>query len=82
MENRIIQTKKLLEREKWYYAKYVENPADIPTRFDPDIDLQRWHDGAELKAVARRCYVKKVLSEISRNSRENTDAGISFFIKL
>lgn len=38
MENRIIQTKKLLEREKWYYAKYVENPADIPTRFDPDID--------------------------------------------
>ena len=34
------------------------------------------------EAVAERCSVKKVFSEISQNSQENTCAGVSFLIKL
>ena len=34
------------------------------------------------EAVVRRCSVKKVFSEISQNSRENTCARVSFLIKL
>ena len=34
------------------------------------------------KAVARRCFLKKVFLEISQNSQENTCAGVSFLIKL
>ena len=34
------------------------------------------------EAVARRCSVKKVFSEISKNSQENTCARVSFLIKL
>ena len=35
-----------------------------------------------LEAVSWRCSVKKVFLEISRNSRENTCARVSFLIKL
>ena len=34
------------------------------------------------EVVVRRCYVKKVLLEISQNSQENTCARVSFLIKL
>ena len=34
------------------------------------------------EAVARRCSIKKVLLEISQNSKENTCASVSFLIKL
>ena len=34
-----------------------------------------------LEAVAQRCFVKKVLLEISQNSQENTCARASFLIK-
>ena len=33
------------------------------------------------EAVARRCFVKKVFLEISRNSQENTCTRVSFLIK-
>ena len=33
-------------------------------------------------AVVRRCSIKKLFLEISRNSQENTCAKISFLIKL
>ena len=36
----------------------------------------------KIKAVVRRCSVKKVLLEISRNSQENTCARVSFLIKV
>ena len=35
-----------------------------------------------LEAVIQRCSVKKVLSEISENSHENTCARASFLVKL
>ena len=35
-----------------------------------------------IEAVIQRCYVKKVLLEISLNSQENTCTRISFLIKL
>ena len=35
-----------------------------------------------LEAVARRCSVKKVFLEISKNSQENTCARVSFSIRL
>ena len=35
-----------------------------------------------LEAVAQRCSVKKVFSEISQNSQENTCARVSILIKL
>ena len=35
-----------------------------------------------LEAVAQRCSVKKVFSEISQNTQENTCARVSFIIKL
>ena len=35
-----------------------------------------------MEAVVQRCYVKKVLLEISQNSQENTCARVSFLIKL
>ena len=34
------------------------------------------------KAVAQRCFVKKVFFKISQNSQENTCARVSFLIKL
>ena len=34
------------------------------------------------QAVVRRCSLKKVFLEISQNSKENTSARVSFFIKL
>ena len=34
------------------------------------------------EAVAQRCFIKKVLLEISQNSQENTCARNSFLIKL
>ena len=34
------------------------------------------------KTVARRCSVKKVFSDFSQNSRENTCTRVSFLIKL
>ena len=34
------------------------------------------------EAVVRRCFVEKVLLEISQNSQENTRAGVSCLIKL
>ena len=36
----------------------------------------------KLEAVAQRCSVKKLFSEISQNSQENTCARFSFLIKL
>ena len=35
-----------------------------------------------VEAVAQRCSVKNVLSEIWQNSQENTFARVSFLIKL
>ena len=34
------------------------------------------------EAVVRRCSVKKVFSEMSQNSQENTCARVSFLVKL
>ena len=34
------------------------------------------------KAVAQRCFIKKVFFEISQNSQENICARVSFLIKL
>ena len=34
------------------------------------------------ETVARRCSVKEVFLEISKNSQENTSARLSFLIKL
>ena len=34
------------------------------------------------KAFAERCSVKKMFTDISQDSQDNTWAGISFFIKL
>ena len=36
----------------------------------------------EVEAVAQTCSGKKVLLEISQNSRENTCARVSFLVKL
>ena len=36
----------------------------------------------KVKAVAQRCYVKKVFLEVLQNSQENTFAKVSFLIKL
>ena len=35
-----------------------------------------------IEAVARRCSVKKVILQISQNSKENTSARVSLLIKL
>ena len=35
-----------------------------------------------LETVVQKCSVKKVFSEISQNSQENTCARVSFFIKF
>ena len=35
-----------------------------------------------LNAVNPRCSVKKVFLKISQNSKENTDAGVSFLTNL
>ena len=34
------------------------------------------------EAVVKRCFVKKVFFEISKNSQENTSSRVSFSIKL
>ena len=40
------------------------------------------HGNHASEAVVQRCSVKKVLLEISQNSREHTYARVSFLIKL
>ena len=39
-------------------------------------------EGLHREAVVRRCFVKKVLLEISQNSQKNTCSRVSFLIKL
>ena len=34
------------------------------------------------EAVARRCFIQKMLLKMSQNSQENTSVGVSFLIKL
>ena len=36
----------------------------------------------DTKAVARRCYVKKVFSDVLQNSQENTSVRVSPLVKL
>ena len=48
-----------------------------------NISGMKWvNDECNRKAVVRRCSVKKVLLEISKNSQENTCASVSLLRKL
>ena len=44
--------------------------------------LEKIYEKLETKAVARRCFVKKVFLTISQNSHENTCVGVSFLNKV
>ena len=46
------------------------------------VTILRYYTNVNLRKVARRCSVKKVLLEILQNSQENTCARVSFLVKL
>ena len=47
-----------------------------------ELEVEQFDTWQFTKAVAQRCYAKKVFLEISQNSQENICARESFLIKL
>ena len=49
VENRVVNIRKVVVRDRWFYVEGVHNPADIPTRvFSCEESLRKWLDGPEI----------------------------------
>ena len=49
VENRVVNMKKVADRDNWFHVEGVHNPADIPTRVvSCEESLRKWFDGPEI----------------------------------
>ena len=52
VENRIVNIRKVVDRDRWFYVEGVYNPADIPTRvFSCEESLRQCLDGPEIRKM-------------------------------
>ena len=49
VENRVVNIRKVVDRDRWFHVEGVHNPADIPTRVvSCEEGLGKWLDGPEI----------------------------------
>ena len=49
VENRVVNIRKVADRDRWFHVESVHNPADIPTRVvSCEESLRKWLDGPEI----------------------------------
>ena len=49
VENRVVNIRKVVDRDRWFHVEGVHNPADIPTRVvSCEESLRKWFDGPEI----------------------------------
>ena len=49
VENRVVNIRKVADRDRWFHVEGVHNPADIPTRVvSCEESLRKWLDGPEI----------------------------------
>ena len=48
VENRVVNLRKVVDRERWFHVSGVFNPADIPTRVCSRDCIKQWFDGPEI----------------------------------
>ena len=87
VENRVVNLRKAVDRERWFHVSGVFNPADIPTRVCSKDCIKQWFDGPEIlrsdkfeeikfDVSSRLKIVEEIVhSELKRKSlRDESDA--------
>ena len=55
VENRVVNIRKVLDRDRWFHVEGVHNPADIPTRVvSCEESLKKWLDGQRFCHAGKR----------------------------
>ena len=74
----VFYRQKIPQKAPWYFFDRVLNNVMLSDFFvNNSVTLS-----PRSEAVAQRCSIRKVFSEISQNSQGNTFARVSFLIKL
>ena len=45
VENRVVNIRKIIDKDSWYHISGANNPADIPTLVCKINYCERWFDG-------------------------------------
>ena len=46
VKNRVVNIRKVVDRDRWFHVEDVYNPADVPTRvISCEESLRKWFDG-------------------------------------
>ena len=86
VENRVVNIRKVVDRDRWFHVEGVHNPADIPTRVvSCEESLRKWLDGPEILYKENVMSVEfdagKRLKFVDEMVRSNLVASASFRYK-
>ena len=83
VENRVVEIRNVVGREKWFHVSGKINPADTPTRFCRVDVFKEWYKGPELLYEENLCLerfdVSKKLDEVNNVVSKEVKTCVSSF---